>query len=88
MAFLVYIPRTSQVGLLWPNLANALYLTYSKFIFTFGVALTILPTLLGLTAWIRLVLDNKFTNFLSKISFMMYLTHLLIVMQYTGSRKV
>ena len=88
MSFLIFIPRTSQVGYRWSTLVNALYLTFSKILFTFGVALVILPTLLGLQSWVRTILDNKFTNFISKISFMMYLSHLLIIMSYTSSRKV
>lgn len=86
--FVIVIPRTSQLGHLWSDLPNALYLTYSKIVFTFGVSLIILPTLLGFPGWISLILDNSFTNFISKISFMMYLTHLFVVMQHASSYKV
>ena len=86
-SFVIFIPRTSQLGHRWSTLENALYLTYSKFLFTFGISLIILPTLLGINCRLRLFLDNKFTNCISKLSFMMYLIHLLVVMQHAYSLK-
>lgn len=89
MAFIIFIPRTSQIGYRWNTLINAIYLTFSKPLYVLGLSLVIAPTLLGFkNSYVKIILDNKFTNSISKITFMMYLIHLMIIMQYIYSSKV
>lgn len=90
MLFLILIPRTSQVGYRWSTLINSLYLTFAKLLFVFGVSVLILPALLTNNAncILHMILDNKLTNFISKISFMVYLIHLNVIMQFTFNIKV
>jgi hypothetical protein len=76
MNFIILIPRTIQIGMKWPQLAHSLYLTFSYFIFVFGLSLTILPTILGSrTSIVKLLLDTEIFNFITKISFVTYLIH-------------
>ena len=86
--FIVFIPRTSQLGLYWPNFVNAVYLTYSKSLFVFGITLLILPSLLGSSSIVGFVLDTPVTNFISKVSFFTYLIHINVISQWTNSRTV
>ena len=86
--FLIFIPRTSQLGHYWSKLVNSLYLTYGKSLFVIGITFLILPSLFGCQSIIKLGLDNKITNFISKVSFFTYLIHLNVVMQWANSRTV
>jgi hypothetical protein len=47
MIFIIFIPRTIQVGIQWPQALHSLYLAFSYFIFVFGAFLTILPSMLS-----------------------------------------
>lgn len=87
MIFVITIPRTSQVGYLWGRLENSLYLTFSKILFMIGLSLLIFPSLLGFNSIINAILNNKFTHIVSKISFMVYLTHLFVILQYSFNKK-
>lgn len=89
LLFVILIPRTSQIGYRWNNIVNSLYLTFSKITFIFGISLLTLPSLLTYKPSIVLfIMDNKFTNFISKISFMVYLIHLFVIMQSAYTKKV
>ena len=80
MTFVVLIPRTAQGDdHFWPQLAHSFFLTYSKFIFIFGLSLTVLPSLLGIHTLARFMLDTKAFNFIAKISFWTYLIHLNVI---------
>jgi peptidoglycan/LPS O-acetylase OafA/YrhL len=86
MCFIVFIPRTIQIGMEWSLTLHSLYLTFSYFIFVFGLSLTILPTILGCKALlVNLLMDTEIFNFITKISFATYLIHqLLIKIWYAG----
>ena len=42
----IMLPRDLQVGNFWPQWAHAVYLSFEKLSFTFGIYLITLPTLL------------------------------------------
>lgn len=71
----------------WPQLAHSLYLTYGKLFYVLGVAMIILPSLLGANTFVRFILDTKIFNFIAKISFWTYLVHLTIMDQWIYSLK-
>ena len=87
ICLIIFIPRTSQIGYRWSNLTNSFYLTLSKPLFCMGLSLIIIFPLLGYKSILSPILDNKFTSVLAKISFVVYLIHLLVVMQYTFNIK-
>ena len=86
--FLIFIPRTSQLGLFWSNFVNALYLTYSKSLYVIGITFLILPSLLGCSSVVGSILDTSASNFISKVSFLTYLIHINVIWQWTNSRSV
>lgn len=87
MAFIVFIPRTLQVDITWPQIYHSLYAALTRFLFVFGLALTILPSLLGNKKSIVIFLmDTKIFNFIAKISYCTYLLHLIIIIIYYKGR--
>jgi peptidoglycan/LPS O-acetylase OafA/YrhL len=89
MAFIILIPRTAQgENHYWSQLAHSFFLTYSKLIFIIGLAILILPSLLGIDTLVMFVLDTKAFNFMAKISFCTYLIHLTIIYAWIGSIKI
>ena len=86
---MLLIPNTGQGSKIWPQFVHSLYLTYSKFIFSFGLSLIILPYLIlpqSHQIFIRFILDTKIFNFIAKISFWVYLIHVNILLYFYGSR--
>ena len=80
LLFIVLIPRTLQVGHHWPQAIHSLYLTFGKFFFVIGVSMILTPALLKVQDdFIFFLLDTKFFNFTSKISFWTYLVHYMII---------
>lgn len=75
----IMLPHNLQVGNVWPEWAHGVYLSFEKITFTFGIYLLILPTLLEVPNMAFFLLDTKFFNFISKISFWVYLIHFMIV---------
>ena len=84
----VVIPHNMQLGNTWPYWAHGLYLSGEKISFTFGVYLLILPTLLEIPTISFFLLDTKFFNFTGKISFWVYLMHLMVVERVCFGQKV
>lgn len=78
--FIVFIPRTLQVGHKWPQAVHSIYLTFSKLFFVIGVSLLVTPTLVGVkNDLFFFLMDTKAFNFLAKISFWTYLIHYMVV---------
>ena len=89
VVFLLIIPRTLQVGNVWPQWAHSLYQSLAKIIFVVGLSLAILPSLLGCKdSVIGFLMDTRLFNFIAKISFCTYLIHLTILNIWTQSRTV
>lgn len=88
MTATIVIIRDLQVGHVWPELAHAFYLTFEKITYTFGVYLLVLPTILEVPNMAFFLLDTKFFNAISKISFWVYLVHFMVVMWVTFEEKV
>lgn len=88
MIFIVVIPRTLQVGNTWPQELHSFYLSTGKVFFVLGTYLLILPSLLDVPNFTFFIMDTKFFNFCSKISFWTYLIHYMIVLQITYSQKI
>lgn len=88
LCFVILVPRTAQGDdHHWSQLAHSLYLTYAKIFYVFGVALIVLPSLLGINTFVRFILDTKAFNFIAKISFWTYLVHLTFMDQWIYSFK-
>ena len=81
MAFILLIPRTLQVGYVWPQFVESMFLTFSKTGFVVGLSLTITPSLLGVPSKVAFFMDTKFFNFISKVSFWAYLIHYMVLMR-------
>lgn len=88
MLFTVMIPHPLQLGDTWPQAMHSLYLSCSKVTFTLGVYIMILPSLLSVPNMTFFLMDTKFFNFTSKISFWTYLIHYMIVETVSFSQKV
>ena len=84
----VVLPHDMQLGNTWPYWAHGLYLSFQKMTFTFGVYLIILPTLLEIPTMTFFLMDTKFFNFTGKISFWVYLMHLIVVERVCFGQKV
>ena len=83
------IPRTAQgQNHHWPQFVHSIFLTYSKLLFVFGLAMMILPSLLGINTLLNFSLDTKAFNFIAKISFWTYLIHLTIMNIWITSIKI
>lgn len=88
MLVTILIPHDLQVGNVWPEWAHAFYLSFEKVSFTFGIYLLILPTLLEVPNMAFFLLDTKFFNFVSKISFWVYLFHFMVIEFVSYGEKV
>jgi peptidoglycan/LPS O-acetylase OafA/YrhL len=88
MLVTILVPHDLQVGNVWPEWAHAFYLSFEKVSFTFGIYLLILPTLLEVPNMAFFLLDTKFFNFVSKISFWVYLFHFMVVEFVSYGEKV
>lgn len=89
MLFIILIPRTAQGDdHYWPQLVHSFFLTYSKLAFVLGLALLILPSLLGIKGIVSFMLDTKAFNFIAKISFWTYLIHLTVMNAWITSIKI
>ena len=83
MAFVVFIPRTLQVGYKWDQIWHSLYFCFGKLIFLFGLTMMILSTLLGVKgSFFLTVLNTKVFSFIAKISFCVYLVHYIVITQF------
>lgn len=88
MLFVVLIPRTLQVHMVWPQAIHSLYLSTGKVIFVLGTYMMILPSLLDVPNMTFFIMDTQFFNFISKISFWTYLIHYMVVMQIIYRQKI
>ncbi len=88
MTATIVVIRDLQVGHTWPQWAHAFYLSFEKITYTFGIYLLILPTILEVPNMAFFLLDTKFFNAISKISFWVYLVHFMVVMWVTFEEKV
>lgn len=90
MAFIILIPRTLQLGktYTWPQTLHSIFLACSKVVFVIGLYIMILPSLLGVKNMTFFLLDTKFFNVTSKISFWTYLIHFMVVEYFSYSQKV
>lgn len=88
MLFVVLIPRTLQVDLIWPQWLHSFYLSTGKVFFVIGMFLSILPSLLDVPNMVFFVMDTRFFNFISKISFWTYLIHYMVVLQITYRQRI
>lgn len=80
LIFIVVIPRTLQVGHIWPQTVHSIYLTFTKLFFVIGVSLLASPSLLGIKDdFFFWLMDTKIANSIAKISFWTYLIHYMIV---------
>ena len=87
MIFLIFIVRTLQVDITWPQWIHSLYQAFAKLLFIVALSLTILPSLIGFRhSIINLCMDTKLFNFIAKVSFCTYLIHLTVVYQWLQSR--
>lgn len=86
---IILIPRTAQGdNHKWSQLSHSLFLTYSKLIFVIGIAIIILPSLLGTNSIVRFTMDTKIFNLIAKISFWTYLIHLTIMYRWIFSMQI
>jgi hypothetical protein len=88
MAFVLLIPRDLQNGNHWPQTVHSIYLSFSKIFFTFGIYLLVLPSLLGVKNMTFFLMDTRFFNFISKISFWTYLIHYMVVEKICFEQKI
>ena len=71
--FVIFIQRTNQKELYWPQFVHSLYLTFGKPLFVIGLSFILLPSLLGIESLVHFLMDTKFFNFVGKVSFCTYL---------------
>ena len=81
MVFILFIPRTLQVGYVWPQFIESAFLTFSKSLFVVGLSIALTPSLLDVPSMVSFCMDTKFFNFISKISFWTYLIHYMVLMR-------
>lgn len=87
--FIIWIPRTLQVGHKWPQIFHSLYLTFTKLLFVIGVSFLATPSLLGLkNDFFFWLMDTKIFNFIAKISFWTYLIHYTIIEYIVYTQRV
>jgi peptidoglycan/LPS O-acetylase OafA/YrhL len=84
----VILPHDMQVGNTWSYWGHGFYLSFQKMTFTLGIYLLVLPTLLEIPTISFFLLDTKFFNFTGKISFCVYLMHLMVVERICFIQKV
>lgn len=88
MLFVVLIPRTLQLNMIWPQAVHSLYLSTGKVFFVLGTYILILPSLLDVPNMTFFLMDTQFFNFISKVSFWTYLIHYMVVMQIIYRQKI
>ena len=86
--FLIFIQRTNQNYMYWPQYVHSLYLTYAKTLFVIAISLIVLPSLLGADSMVRFIMDTKFFNFVAKVSYCTYLVHAIFIFQWLIQYKV
>lgn len=85
--FLVFIPRTRQLGHEWTQTEHSLYLSLSKLVFTLAIAILLLPATVGIKDIVITVFDTRFFSIIAKISFWTYLIHYIVVMRNSYNLK-
>lgn len=85
--FLLFIPRTLQVGGTWSQTGHSFYLSFSKLAFTIGVAMLLLPATVGIKDIITTIFDTRAFSMIAKISFWTYLIHYIVIMRNSYSEK-
>ena len=85
--FVIFIQRTNQNELYWPQFVHSLYLTFGKALFVVGLSFILLPSLLGIQSLVSFTMDTKFFNFVAKVSYCTYLIHYNFIYQGTASLK-
>lgn len=85
--FLVFIPRTRQLGHEWTQTEHSLYLSLSKLVFTLAVAILLLPATVGIKDIVATVFDTRFFSIIAKISFWSYLIHYIVIMRNSYNLK-
>jgi peptidoglycan/LPS O-acetylase OafA/YrhL len=75
-------------GTHWPPLLHALYWVFSKPFFSLGLILTVLPSCLGIThSFFNFILSTKLLVYTARISFCVYLVHLMVIMRFSYMRN-
>jgi len=88
LIFIIYFPRTIQVGIQWPEVAEILWSTFSKPLWAIGIFLITAPCLVGNQSLLNRFLSHYYFVALSKISYSSYLVHFaLIQMLIYGSHQ-
>ena len=77
-----------QVGYDWPQAFHSLCLNFGRSLFPFAIFLVVMPSMLGVKpSFIRTLLDTSFFNYLSRISYSVYLVHGLVILQVNNVKK-
>lgn len=65
-----------QLGGEWPQWFHSFCINFGRIVYPFAITLVVGPTLLGVEGSLfRTLLDTKFFNFLSRISYGVFLVH-------------
>ena len=81
LSFVVFFPRMLQVGYEWPQAFHSMCLNFGHILFPFAVWMVILPSILGVKhSFIQTLLDVPLFNFISRISYGVYVVHGLVIL--------
>ena len=76
LCFVTFFPRVLQTGSSWPQWFHSMCINFGRILYPFAITLILGPTLLGVKGSVfRTFLDTPFFNFLSRISYGVYLVH-------------
>jgi len=76
LSFVTFFPRMLQTGSDWPQWFHSMCINFGRILYPFATTLIVGPSLLGVQgSFFRTLLDTRLFNFLSRISYSMYLVH-------------
>jgi peptidoglycan/LPS O-acetylase OafA/YrhL len=88
LSFVTFFPRMLQLGYDWPQWFHSMCINFGRILYPFSITLILLPTILGIkNSFFTTILDTKFFNFVSRISYGIFLIHGMVIFHINWSNK-
>lgn len=88
LSFVTFFPRVLQLGQTWPQWFHSMCINFGRILYPFAITLILTPTILGIRhSFFRTLLDTAFFNFLSRISYGVFLVHGMVIFRINWNKK-
>ena len=88
LSFVTFFPRVLQLGHTWPQWFHSMCINFGRILYPFAITLVLTQTILGIkSSFFRTLLDTKFFNVLSRISYGVFLVHGMVIFHINWNKK-